>query len=71
MKIRVKNVQAEAYNGGGTVYRGTVFRIGFYTDISWETRCSSEIKIWGHLFKILEVFEVPAQPQVKGMSGSI
>ena len=45
---------------------GTVFWMGFYADISWESRCSSEIKVWGHLCQILVVFEVPAQPRVKG-----
>ena len=48
----------------------TVFWMGFYTDISWESRCSSEMKVWGHLCHILVVFEVPARPQVKEMSGN-
>ena len=44
--------------------------MGVYTDISWESRCCSEIKVRGHLCQILVVFEVPARPQVKGMSGN-
>ena len=48
----------------------TVLWIEFYADISWESRCYSEIKVWGHLCQILVVFEVPAQPQVKRMSGT-
>ena len=31
-------------NPGG----GTVLWMGFYADIFWESRCSSEIKVWGH-----------------------
>ena len=54
--------------GGGI--GGTVSWMGFYVDISWESRCYSEIKVWGHLCQILVVFEVPARPQVKGMSGN-
>ena len=50
--------------------RGTVFWMGFYVDISWESRCSSRINVWGHLCQILVVFEVPARPWVKGMSGN-
>ena len=46
----------------------TVFWMGFYTDISWESRCSSKIKVWGHLSQILVVFEVPGRTRVKGMS---
>ena len=49
---------------------GTVFWMGFYADISWESRCSSEINVWDHLCQILVVFEVPARPRVKGMSGN-
>ena len=37
--------------GGG----GTVLWIGFC--ISWESRCYSEMKVWGNLCKILVVFE--------------
>ena len=48
----------------------TVFWMGFYADIALESRCRSEIKVWGHLCQILVVFEVPAQPRVKGMSGN-
>ena len=48
----------------------TVFWMGFYEDISWESRCCSEIKVWGYLCQILVVFEVHAQPRVKGMSGN-
>ena len=46
----------------------TVFWMGFYADISWESRCSSKIKVWGHLCQILVGFEVPARHQVKGIS---
>ena len=53
--------------GGG----GTVFSIRFYMDISLVSRCNSEIKVWGHLCKILVVFEVPARPLVKEMSGHL
>ena len=48
----------------------TVFWMGFYADISWESRCSSEIKVWGHWCQIFVVFEVPARPLVKRMSGN-
>ena len=41
--------------------------LGFYTDISWESRCNIEINIWAHFYKILLVFEVPYRPRVKGM----
>ena len=50
--------------------KGTVFWMGFYADISWESRCCSEIKVWSHLCQIFVVFEVPTQPLVKGMSGN-
>ena len=42
--------------------------MGFYADISWESRCNIEINVWAHFYKILLVFEVPYQPQVKGMT---
>ena len=38
---------------------GTVFSMWFYADISWKSRCNSEIKVWGHLCQILVFFEVP------------
>ena len=44
--------------------------MGFYANISWESRWTSEMKVWGHLCHILVVFEVPAWPQVKEMSGT-
>ena len=47
---------------------GTVFWMGFYVDISWESRCCNEIKVSGHWCKIFVVFEVPAWPLVKWMS---
>ena len=47
----------------------TVLWMGFYADISWESRCCSEIKVWGHFCQIFVDFEVPAQP-LKGMSGN-
>ena len=43
--------------------------MGFYTDISWESRCNIEINVWAHFYKILLVSEVPYQPGVKGMPG--
>ena len=41
--------------------------MGFYTDISWESRCDIEINVWAHFYKILSMFEVPYQPRHKGM----
>ena len=41
--------------------------MGFYEDISWESRCNIEINVWPHFYKILLVFEVPYRPWVKGM----
>ena len=52
--------------GGGALCVG----MGFYADISWESRCSSEIKVWINYQQILVVFEVPSQPRVKAMSGN-
>ena len=49
---------------------GTVLCMGFYSDIFRESRCCSEIKVWGHLCQFFVVFEVPAQPLVNGMSGN-
>ena len=43
--------------------------MGFYTDISWESRWNIEINVWAHFYKILLVFEVPYRPRVKWMSG--
>ena len=43
--------------------------MGFYSDISWESRYNIEINVWAHFYKILLVFEVSFQPWVKGMSG--
>ena len=43
--------------------------MGFYADISWESRCNIEINVWAHFYKILLVFEVPYWPRVKGMPG--
>ena len=40
--------------------------MGFYTDISCESRCNIEINVWAHFYKILLVFEVPYQPWVIG-----
>ena len=39
--------------------------MGFYADISWESRCNIEINVWAHFYKILLVFEVSYQPRVK------
>jgi hypothetical protein len=41
--------------------------MGFYADISWESRRNIEINVWAHFYKILLVFEVPYWPQVKWM----
>ena len=41
--------------------------MGFYADISWESRFSIEINVWMLHYKILLVFEVPYQPRVKEM----
>ena len=43
--------------------------MGFYADISWESRCNIEINVRPQFYKILLVFEVPYQPRVKGMPG--
>ena len=43
--------------------------MGFYTDISWESRCYIEINIWAQFYKILLLFEVPYWPGVKAMPG--
>ena len=41
--------------------------MGFYADISWESRRNIEINVWAHFYKILLDFKVPYQPQAKGM----
>ena len=46
---------------------GTVFWMGFYADISWESSCNIEINVWTHFCKIL--LDVPYQTRVKGMPG--
>ena len=33
--------------------------MGFYSDISRESRYNIEINVWAHFYKILLVFEVP------------
>ena len=43
--------------------------VGFYADISWESRCNIEINVWAHFYEILLLFEVPYWPWVKGMPG--
>ena len=43
--------------------------MGFYADISWESRCNIEINVWAHFYKLLLVFEVPYWPRVKWMPG--
>ena len=45
--------------------------MGFYADISWESRCGIEINVWPHFYKILLVFEVPNQPRVKWMPATL
>ena len=49
--------------GGGAL----CVEMGFYTDISWESRCNIEINVRACFYKILLVFEVPYRTQVKGM----
>ena len=41
-------------------------KVGFYANISCESRCNIEINVWAHFYKI---FEVPYQARVKGMHG--
>ena len=41
--------------------------MGFYADISWESRCNIEINVWGHCYQFLLVFQVPYPPLVKRM----
>ena len=36
--------------------------MGFYANISWESRCNIKINVWAHFYKILLVFEVPYWP---------
>ena len=43
--------------------------MGFYEDISWESKCNIEINVWAQFNKIVLVFEVPYWPQDKGMPG--
>ena len=43
--------------------------MGVNADISWESRCSIEINVWAHFYKILLVFKVPYWPWVKGKTG--
>ena len=43
----------------------TVLWIGFYVDISWESRCYGEIKVWGHLCQILVVLKSLLDPKWK------
>ena len=44
---------------------GTVFCMGFYADISWESRCNIKTNIWAHFYKILLVFEVTSESRKK------
>ena len=58
--------------GGGQGGRGPgalCVEMGFYADISWESRWNIEINVWAQFYKILLVFEVSYQPRVKGMPG--
>ena len=45
---------------------GTVFWMGFYADISKESRWSNEIKVWGHLCHILVILKSLLNPEWKG-----
>ena len=55
--------RSENLEGGGAL----CVEMGFYADISKESRCNFEINVWTHFYKILLVFEVPQRPRVKGM----
>ena len=55
--------QDRAVGEGGALY----VEMGFYADISWESRCGIEINVWAHFYKILLVFEVLYRPRVKWM----
>ena len=44
--------------------------MGFYADIFWESRYSSEINVWAFFHQILLILKVHCQPWVKGMSGN-
>ena len=46
--------------GGGAL----CVEMGFYAEISWESRWNIEINVKADIYKILVVFEVPCQPQV-------
>ena len=41
--------------------------MGFYSDISWESRYNIEMNVWAHFYKIFLVFEVAHWTQVKIM----
>ena len=43
--------------------------MGFYTDISWESRCIIEINVWTHFYEIFLVLEVLYKPKVQEMPG--
>ena len=60
-----RRVQKSEREGWGAL----CVEMGFYADMSWESRCNIEINVWAHFYKILFVFEVPYWPQVKGMPG--
>ena len=52
--------------GARLQYKPALFvEMGFYADLSWESRCKIEINVRAHIYKILLVLEVPYQ--VKGM----
>ena len=42
--------------------RGSVFWMGFYADISSESRCNSEMKVWAHFYNILLFLWCPCRP---------
>ena len=69
---------SKAVGAGGTVAPadfdrgGALFvEMGFYADISWESKCNIKINVWAHFYKILLVYEVTyyPKPQVKWMTG--
>ena len=49
-------------SGGGGVGALCV-DIGFYADISKESRCNSEINVWAHFYKKKYFFNVLADPK--------
>ena len=68
--VKLDITKLKRYLLGDHPLKTSAFLGGRHCAFNGVLRCSSEIKVWGHLCQILVVFEVPAQPQVKGMSGN-